>query len=166
MQNNLSELWSLFDFVYPMKLGTLQDFMRGIADPVRRGGYVNATDLQIKIAYKCTVKLRDTIKPYLLRRTKEDVNQALQLPPKSEQMLFCKLTDKQRDVYTRFLATDIIREISRGDAQVFSALIKVRKICNHPYLFSPLDYENDPFRSDFFKESGKMLVVHSLLKLW
>ncbi len=166
MQNNLRELWSLFDFIYPNKLGQLQDFMREIAEPIRRGGYVNASDLQIKIAYKCTVKLRDTIQPYLLRRSKEDVNQTLQLPPKSEQVLFCKLTDKQRDVYTRFLATDIIRDISRGDAEVFSALIKIRKICNHPYLFHPLDYESDPFNGSFFRDSGKMAVVHALLKLW
>ena len=46
MQNNLKELWSLFDFVYPGKLGTLPDFMQQFSVPIVQGGYANATNIQ------------------------------------------------------------------------------------------------------------------------
>jgi DNA excision repair protein ERCC-6 len=47
MQNNLRELWSLFDFVYPSKLGTLPDFLANFAVPITQGGYANATEVQV-----------------------------------------------------------------------------------------------------------------------
>jgi DNA excision repair protein ERCC-6 len=47
IQNNLRELWSLFDFVYPGKLGTLPVFMEHFAVPITQGGYANATQVQV-----------------------------------------------------------------------------------------------------------------------
>lgn len=72
--------------------------MNTVAHPIRRGGYANASHFEIQVAYKCTLMLRDSIKPYLLRRTKDDVKIALSLPSKNEQVLFCKLTDQQRGI--------------------------------------------------------------------
>jgi hypothetical protein len=50
MQNNLKELWSLFDFVFPGKLGTLPDFMQHFSVPIVQGGYSNATEVQVKMS--------------------------------------------------------------------------------------------------------------------
>ena len=50
MQNNLKELWCLFDFVCPSRLGTLSLFETQFIDPIRRGGYVNATKMQVQMA--------------------------------------------------------------------------------------------------------------------
>lgn len=47
LQNNLQELWSLIDFVYPDKLGTLQMFMETLAVPIVQGGYANASQTQV-----------------------------------------------------------------------------------------------------------------------
>lgn len=47
MQNNFRELWSLFDFVFPGKLGTLPVFMTEFSVPITMGGYANATDVQV-----------------------------------------------------------------------------------------------------------------------
>jgi len=47
MQNNLKELWSLLDFVFPGKLGTLPDFMQHFSVPIVQGGYANATQVQV-----------------------------------------------------------------------------------------------------------------------
>ncbi|KAI2799540.1 DNA excision repair protein ERCC-6 [Blomia tropicalis] len=163
MQNNLRELWSLFDFIYPGKLGTMSTFMDTVAHPIRIGSYANATDLQIQIAYQCTLRLRDTIKPYLLRRTKDDVKIALSLPDKKEQVLFCKLSEEQRDVYQRFLDSGIVRDIQRGRTIMFAALVKIRNICNHPFLFAPTNANEVTFDSDFFRKSGKMEVKHKVL---
>ncbi len=84
IQNKLAELWSLFDFVYPGKLGTLPMFEEQFALPISQGAYANASNFKVQAAYQCSLVLRDLIRPYLLRRTKADVQ--LPLPDKSEQV--------------------------------------------------------------------------------
>ncbi|XP_060047446.1 DNA excision repair protein ERCC-6 isoform X2 [Erinaceus europaeus] len=174
MQNNLRELWSLFDFIFPGKLGTLPVFMEQFSVPITMGGYSNASPVQVKTAYKCACVLRDTINPYLLRRMKSDVKMSLSLPDKNEQVLFCRLTDEQHKVYQNFIDSKEVYGILNGDMQIFSGLVALRKICNHPDLFSggpknlrgPADdvLEEDQF--GYWKRSGKMIVVESLLKIW
>jgi DNA excision repair protein ERCC-6 len=75
IQNDLKELWSLFDFVFPGRLGVLPTFLAEFADPIRRGGYSNASPMQVQLAYRCALVLRDLINPYLLRRQKKDVKE-------------------------------------------------------------------------------------------
>ena len=75
IQNDLRELWSLFDFAFPGRLGTLPTFETEFAEPVKRGGYSNATPTQVQLAYRCALTLRDLIDPYLLRRQKKDVKE-------------------------------------------------------------------------------------------
>ena len=67
-------------------------------------------------AYKCAVVLRDLIAPYLLRRRKADV--ALQLPKKTEQVLFCSLTDRQRELYRAFLSSKECEDILNVSARM------------------------------------------------
>ncbi|XP_055468247.1 DNA excision repair protein ERCC-6 isoform X2 [Psammomys obesus] len=174
MQNNLRELWSLFDFIFPGKLGTLPVFMEQFSVPITMGGYSNASPVQVKTAYKCACVLRDTINPYLLRRMKSDVKMSLSLPDKNEQVLFCRLTDEQYKIYQNFIDSKEVYGILNGENQIFSGLVALRKICNHPDLFSggpknlsglPEDaLEEDQF--GYWKRSGKMIVVESLLKIW
>ena len=83
IQNRLTELWSLFDFVFPGKLGTLPVFQAQFGIPIQQGTYSNASPVAVAAAYKCAVMLRDMISPYILRRSKADV--AKQLPAKNEQ---------------------------------------------------------------------------------
>jgi SNF2 family DNA or RNA helicase len=64
---------------------------------------------QVSTAFKCAVVLRDLIAPYLLRRRKADVAQ--QLPKKTEQVLFCSLTDDQRDLYRSYLSSQEVQDI-------------------------------------------------------
>ncbi|XP_056616770.1 DNA excision repair protein ERCC-6 [Triplophysa dalaica] len=175
MQNNLKELWSLFDFVFPGKLGTLPVFMEQFSVPITMGGYSNASPVQVQTAYKCACVLRDTINPYLLRRMKADVKANLCLPDKNEQVLFCRLTEDQRQVYQTFLDSKEVYQILNGDMQVFSGLIAMRKMCNHPDLFTggprllrgiPDDQLTEEEHFGYWKRSGKMIVVESLLRLW
>uniref|UniRef100_A0A671PQ56 DNA excision repair protein ERCC-6 n=1 Tax=Sinocyclocheilus anshuiensis TaxID=1608454 RepID=A0A671PQ56_9TELE len=175
MQNNLKELWSLFDFVFPGKLGTLAIFLEQFSVPITMGGYANASPVQVQTAYKCACVLRDTINPYLLRRMKADVKANLSLPNKNEQVLFCRLTEDQRQVYQNFLDSKEVYQILNGDMRVFSGLIALRKICNHPDLFTggprllrgiPDEQLTEEEHFGYWKRSGKMIVVESLLRLW
>ncbi|KAL9053872.1 MAG: hypothetical protein Q9162_004519 [Coniocarpon cinnabarinum] len=165
IQNNLIELWSLFDFVFPMRLGNLLTFRRNFEVPIREGGYANASNLQVQTALNCAEALKDAISPYLLQRWKSDV--AADLPTKSEQVLFCKLTPLQLDMYQRFTGSREKDEIMSGRRNALWGIDILRKICNHPdlmdhkILFHKSEY---PFGAP--EKSGKMTVVKMLLQLW
>ncbi|KAJ2614577.1 DNA repair protein rhp26 [Coemansia sp. RSA 1365] len=132
IQNNLTELWSLFDFVFPGRLGTLPVFNNQFAVPITLGGYATAGDLQVRAAYRCACILRDLIDPYLLRRIKADV--ASDLPKKSEHVLFCRLTEMQRAAYKAFLSSGDMEKIMDGKLQMLFGVDVARKICDHPDL--------------------------------
>lgn len=163
IQNKLSELWSLFDFVFPGKLGVLPIFEAEFAVPITVGGYANATPLQVSTAYRCAVVLRDLIMPYLLRRMKADVN--AQLPKKTEHVLFCSLTSEQRSVYRAFLASSEVEQIFDGNRNSLYGIDVLRKICNHPDL---LEREHSNQHPDYgnIARSGKMKVVDQVLRVW
>ncbi|XP_047959154.1 protein CHROMATIN REMODELING 8 isoform X1 [Salvia hispanica] len=163
IQNKLSELWSLFDFVFPGKLGVLPVFEAEFAVPISVGGYANATPLQVSTAYRCAVVLRDLILPYLLRRMKADVD--AHLTKKTEHVLFCSLTHEQRSVYRAFLASSEVEQIFDGSRNSLYGIDVMRKICNHPDL---LEREHSHGNPDYgnFKRSGKMKVVAEVLNAW
>ena len=164
MQNNLVELWSLFDFVFPMRLGTLVNFRQQFEIPIRQGGYANASNLQVQTAMKCAETLKDTISPYLLQRFKVDV--AADLPSKSEKVLFCRLTKLQREAYETFLESDELKAIINGKRQVLYGIDILRKICNHPDLQDHKTLSTKPgYDYGNAAKSGKMQVVKELLQL-
>lgn len=191
LQNHLKELWSLFDFVYPGKLGTLPVFQAQFIVPITMGGYSTASKAQVHTAFKCSVVLRDLICPYLLRRMKKDV--ATQLPEKNEQILFVKITQDQRDKYEKFLKSRFVRQVLSGKLNLLYAITALRKICNHPdipihkndndatYLkggkyapqYIPTHEPNDVIPditqdADYgdWKKSGKMIVLDRILSAW
>lgn len=178
MQNSLIELWSLFDFMRPGLLGTYTAFMEHFALPITQGGYANATEYQEATALEIAKALRALITPYMLRRTKAEVQEHIKLPEKKEQVLFCALSREQRDLYMGYLMSSTIRSVLDKDnkygdplrARILVALSTLRKICNHPDLYlyeAQEDYEQiDVDHFGHWKRSGKMTVVNSLLKIW
>lgn len=178
MQNSLQELWSLFDFMRPGLLGTYNAFMEHFAQPITQGGYANASEFQEATALEIAKALKNIITPYLLRRTKAEVQEHIKLPEKNEQVLFCALTREQRDLYMGYLMSATVRSILDKDnkygepirAKMLVALSTLRKICNHPDLYLYEAQEDleaiDEEKFGHWKRSGKMTVVHSLLKIW
>ncbi|KAK5733688.1 DNA repair protein rhp26 [Elasticomyces elasticus] len=165
MQNNLTELWSLFDFVFPMRLGTLVGFRTQFEIPIKMGGYANASNLQVETASKCAVALKEAISPYLLQRFKVDV--AADLPKKSERVLFCKLTKLQREAYEWFLQSEDMRGILAGKRQALFGVDILRKICNHPDLVEHRKLSvQQGYSYGLGNKSGKMQVVKALLEIW
>eukprot|EP00854_Cymbomonas_tetramitiformis_P010807 gene10807-12784_t len=163
IQNRLTELWSLFDFVFPGKLGTLPVFQANFSIPIQVGGYANASQLQVSTAYRCAVVLKDMVTPYLLRRLKADVN--ANLPKKTEQVLFCPLTREQRELYRSYIHSEDVEAILDGQRDVLAGIDILKKICNHPDLLERLqgahmdDYGN-------VERSGKMLATSRVLDHW
>lgn len=190
IQNDLKELWSLFDFVFPGRLGTLPTFEQEFADPIKRGGYSNASPMQVQVAFRCALILKDLINPYLLRRLKKDIKEVNRMPGKKEHVLFCRLTSHQRVLYESFLQSDLIKNVMRGSVQLLGAITMLRKICNHPDLVcapnkSSIDtfiqkgfvdendaqdaYDDDDSIDDeetLTDRSGKLEVLAKILPLW
>ncbi|KAF0989772.1 LOW QUALITY PROTEIN: hypothetical protein HZS_294 [Henneguya salminicola] len=105
IQNNLQELWTLFNFVYPGLLGTLDIFMKEVAAHITKASYSNASDLQVQTGYKCAKKLKLVIEPYLLRRTKKQVQ---------IEVMYVKLSKVQSELYKSLLNDPSIIEIIEG----------------------------------------------------
>ncbi|KAI1457770.1 SNF2 family N-terminal domain-containing protein [Annulohypoxylon moriforme] len=164
MQNNLTELWSLFDFIFPMRLGTLVEFRNQFEIPIRLGGYANANNLQIMTGQKCAEVLKDAISPFLLQRLKVDV--ATDLPKKTEQVLFCHLTGEQRSQYESFLKSKDMEAIFKGSRNSLYGIDLLRKICNHPDLLDPKLKDRAGYNWGEVRKSGKMVVVKALLQAW
>ncbi|VDM62857.1 unnamed protein product [Angiostrongylus costaricensis] len=183
LQNSLTEIWSLMDFVYTGKLNSLETFTEKFAAPITQGGYANATKQQLLTAYKCATVLRDAISPFILRRVKKSVQKSLNLPEKNEKVLFCELSSEQRHLYLDYLKSRECENILKGRLDAFVGLTILRKLCNHPdlitggpnrhgkfYRFSVLgdfDQTVDPSKAfGFCNRSGKMRVLLQLLELW
>lgn len=168
IQNSLVELWSLFDFCFPGKLGTLETFEKHFAWPIQRGGYANASPMEVRLAYKCALTLRDLVNPYLLRRSKDQVN--IKLPEKSEQILFCQLTDKQRDAYKAFLRGADAKAVYEGMRNMLYGVDILRKICNHVFL-NEADHGKFALQqarglAEMTEGSAKLKVLNHVLAQW
>lgn len=69
---------------------------------------------------------------------KADIQSHISLPDKSEQVLFCRLTDEQKTLYRGYLEnSDIVSEILNGNTKIFVGISRLRTICNHPDIFHP-----------------------------
>ena len=128
IENNLFELWSLFEFLMPGFLGSQHAFQRGVVKPIRDG---DGETLEY---------LRARVKPFILRRTKAEV--AKDLPPKIESVTYCAMSDEQAELYsalTKKLRDQVLADVeSKGMAKsqmsILDALLKLRQICCHPRL--------------------------------
>lgn len=158
IQNSLIELWSLFDFAVPGLLGSLDVFENEFAEPIKIGGYANASPFQVFRAYSSAVALRDLIKPYLLRRMKKDVN--ANLPDKLEQIFFINLTKVQILAYLDYTRSSACRSIINGNREMFSGIEYLRELCDHPNIADSAAYKDD------LESSAKLNLMKKLLPAW
>jgi non-specific serine/threonine protein kinase len=125
VENNLSDLWSLFDFVLPGLLGSAKSFDSFIKSKKNH-----------KNPY---LALRQLVRPYILRRLKTDKSVISDLPDKTELKSYCPLTQSQVVLYQKSVEA-LTREIAGLDGikrrgVVLSYLMRFKQICNHPAQF-------------------------------
>ncbi|MCK9581393.1 MAG: DEAD/DEAH box helicase [Methanoregula sp.] len=136
VENRLSELWSIMDFLNPGYLGNATAFQKLFATPIER-----QHDTQKALS------LKKIVRPFLLRRTKTDRKIISDLPEKIVKREFCLLTREQVSLYEAAVE-DLLERLSslEGLARrgaVLVTLMRLKQICNHPALFlndgSPLE---------------------------
>jgi TATA-binding protein-associated factor len=139
IQNNVLELWSLFDFLMPGFLGTEKIFQERFAKPIASSRNAKSSSKEQETGALAIEALHKQVLPFLLRRLKEEVLN--DLPPKIIQNYYCDLSDLQRRLFEDFFRKEkktvegAIGSSSKEDKQhIFQALQYMRKLCNSPAL--------------------------------
>ncbi|WP_245677668.1 SNF2-related protein [Chondromyces crocatus] len=150
IENRLSEIWSIFDFVSPGLLGPLDKFEQRFSRPIEAGDY------------KVAQRLRAVIHPFILRRTKAEV--AGDLPEKIETDQICDLTGEQRAMYmniAREVRAQVMGEVERvglakSQIQILAGLTRLRQAACDPRLLGlPRDFTDE--------DSGKLVALRELI---
>jgi len=151
IENRLSEIWSIFDFVSPGLLGPLNKFEERFARPISDGDH------------KTAARLRATIHPFILRRTKQEV--AKDLPEKIEMDQICDLAGEQKALYgqvVREVRAQVMGEVERlgvGGAQIhiLAGLTRLRQAACDPRLLGlPRSFSDE--------DSGKLIALRELIE--
>ncbi|XP_012260171.2 TATA-binding protein-associated factor 172 isoform X2 [Athalia rosae] len=138
VQNDVLELWSLFDFLMPGFLGSEKQFAARYSRPILASREPKAGAKDQEAGALAMEALHRQVLPFLLRRNKEDVLQ--DLPPKITQDYYCELSPLQRTLYedfrTRHSASlgGSVPTNNTSNTHVFQALRYLRNVCNHPKL--------------------------------
>ena len=147
IENRLSELWSIFDFLMPGFLYSYDVFRRELEGPITAG--------KDEIA---TARLRRMVSPFILRRLKETV--LTDLPDKLEETVYTRFEDAQKKLYDgqvvkmkRTLAMQDDSDFTRSKIQILAELTRLREICCDPHLL----YE------DYRGESAKREALYQLM---
>ncbi len=149
VENRLSELWSIMDFLNPGFLGTIGSFRKKFAAPIERYHDQAKSD-----------RLKSLVQPFILRRVKTDPNVAADLPEKLESKEYCHLTSEQAQLYescVKRMLSDIDQsEGIQRRGVVLAALIRLKQICNHPSQMLK-DHEPTSRRPADPRRSGKCI---------
>ncbi|GGG05969.1 DEAD/DEAH box helicase [Paenibacillus abyssi] len=129
IENRLSELWSIYDFIIPGYLGSSQAFHNRFSNAIEK-----------ERDEKRTADLQKLVKPFMLRRKKKDPAIQLDLPDKNEMKTYVHLTAEQGALYEQTVnqlmeRVQKLEGIERKGA-ILSALTQLKQLCNHPMLIT------------------------------
>ncbi len=149
MENRVTELKSVFDFINPGYLGSTESFVKGYAAPIQRDG--DAAKMG---------SLRRMVGPFILRRLKTDRSIISDLPEKNEMKVYCSITREQAALY-KATVEEMMEKIEGAQGierrgNVLSAILRLKQILNHPAQFTK-DLDIDSSRS------GKMSRLEEML---
>ncbi|MGE6513602.1 DEAD/DEAH box helicase [Lysinibacillus sphaericus] len=135
VENRLSELWAIFDFIHKGYLGSFGRFNEEFILPIERDESESHKQ-----------KLRAKIQPFLLRRTKRDPSLQLNLPDKQESNAYCPLTTEQASLYEGYIleTLDQLEQLTgfQKKGRVLKMLSKLKQLCNHPALYLKEPFED------------------------
>lgn len=156
VENRLTELWSIVDFLNPRYLGSSSGFRSRFCVPIER--YRDQARAR---------QLRAFVQPFVLRRLKTDEGVAADLPDKVETREYCHMTSEQASLYESCVQR-MLTEVDRTTGMerrglVLAALIRLKQICNHPSQFLKDHPADAPVPAEASR-SGKCLRLVEILR--
>lgn len=168
LMNDLSELWALLNFLLPAIFNSVDTFDQWFNKPFSQFGSSNEDEtncLSNEERMFIIHRLHELLRPFMLRRVKSEVLD--QLPEKVEKILRCELSSWQKELYKQISKKAVadVGGASFVDPQPASRglnniVMQLRKVCNHPYLFSPQGYH---INENIFRSSGKVELLDRML---
>ncbi|XP_054906489.1 E1A-binding protein p400 isoform X7 [Poeciliopsis prolifica] len=136
LQNTLKEFWTMIHFLLP-----------GITRPYSDFPIKGDSDENQDYCHKLVIRLHRMIQPFILRRSKRDVEK--QLPKKYEHILKCRLSNRQKTLYEDILTQPGTQEALKSGhfVSVLQVLMQLQRVCNHPELVVPRESSSAYFSS-------------------
>ncbi len=164
VENRLSELWSILDFLNPGYLGPRNFFQRRFGIPIERYGDTDSLKT-----------LRSLVQPFILRRLKTDRSIIQDLPDKQEMTVFCGLTSDQAAIYQQLVDHSLSQiEAAEGiqrHGMILALLTRLKQVCNHPALLKDEGGgmkdeapESNSSAAAFLARSGKLQRLTEMLE--
>ncbi|CAO1614629.1 unnamed protein product [Sympodiomycopsis kandeliae] len=174
LQNNLPELWALLNFVLPRIFNSVKSFDEWFNSPFAQAGAGdNSMQLNEEEALLIIKRLHKVLRPFLLRRLKKDVES--ELPDKVEKVIKCKMSALQAKLYQQMKKHKMIisgddsisaKGKPQGIRGLQNAIMQLRKICNHPYVFEQVEMAMNPSKGngpDLYRVAGKFELLDRLM---
>jgi len=151
MQNDLEEFFAMVDFTNRGVLGSPEDFRRKIRAPILRGREPDATKKQRDKMLQKQNEMSSIVNEFILRRV--NTLNAQHLPPKLVQVVCCKMTDMQQNIYSHLIGSKAIQQVTDGkQVNCLSSIQMLMKLCNHPRLVAN---EDDSAKAGTGRNAGK-----------
>jgi SNF2 family DNA or RNA helicase len=157
VENRLSELWSIMQFLNPGYLGSRQRFREHFALPIERYSDEEATQ-----------QLKTMVEPFILRRVKTDPRVIQDLPDKLEMKAYCHLTQEQATLYEA-VVQDALQEVAESEGMerrglVLSMLMQLKQVCNHPVQYLHQSDGGEADVAELAGRSGKLARLTEMLE--
>ena len=169
LQNNLPELWALLNFVLPTIFKSVKSFDEWFNTPFANTGGQDKMELTEEESLLVIRRLHKVLRPFLLRRLKKDVEK--DLPDKQERVVKCRFSALQAKLYKQLMIHNKLAVTDgkggrTGMRGLSNMLMQLRKLCNHPFVFEPVEDQMNPGRGTndlLWRTAGKFELLDRVL---
>ncbi|KAJ7903296.1 SNF2 family N-terminal domain-containing protein [Mycena leptocephala] len=170
LQNNLTELWSLLNFVLPKIFNSVKSFDEWFNTPFANSGTGDKIELDEEEALLIIRRLHKVLRPFLLRRLKKDVES--ELPDKVEKVIKVRMSALQSQMYKQMKKHKVIADGNAKNGKpggvkgLSNELMQLRKICQHPFLFESVEDKMNPgglVDDKLVRNPGKIELLNRIL---
>lgn len=169
LQNNLSELWAMLNFVLPNIFKSATTFDEWFNTPFANTGGQDKMELTEEEQILVIRRLHKVLRPFLLRRLKKDVEK--DLPDKTEKVIKCKFSALQSRLYKQMVTHNKLvvsdgKGGKTGARGLSNMIMQLRKLCNHPFVFDVVENVMNPMSVSndlLWRTAGKFELLDRIL---
>ncbi|KAL6706680.1 transcriptional regulator [Coniothyrium glycines] len=169
LQNNLTELWAMLNFVLPTIFKSATSFDEWFNTPFANTGGQDKMELTEEEQLLVIRRLHKVLRPFLLRRLKKDVEK--DLPDKTERVIKCNFSTLQAKLYKQLVTHNRLmvsdgKGGKTGMRGLSNMLMQLRKLCNHPFVFEEVEDVMNPTKGTndlLWRSAGKFELLDRIL---